>query len=345
MLISARELQRRIDGFPRVRLVNLPTPLQTMPRLTKALNGPQLWIKRDDCTGLAFGGNKERKTEFAMGDALSRKADIVITAGPVQSNHSRATAAAASRLGLKVILVLSGQEPKTYDGNLLLDWLLGAEIRFLTGKAKKLGRAQFMEEIAEDLRKKGHVPYVIPGGASYPPGAIAYANAMLEMSKQAQLDGFKIDHVVHAAGSGGTQAGLVLANKILGSKVDVVGISAEPNLKDELVEKTIGIANATAKTLHAGVAVDSDDVILKEEYAGEAYDVPTSEALDAISLVAKTEGILLDPIYTGRAMAGLIDLIRRRLFRKDDNVVFLHSGGTPALFPYKSEFARTTIHR
>ena len=342
MLISARELQRRIDRFPRVRLVNLPTPLQTMPRLTKALNGPQLWIKRDDCTGLAFGGNKERKTEFAMGDALSRKADIVITAGPVQSNHSRATAAAASRLGLKVILVLSGEEPKTYDGNLLLDWLLGAEIRFLNGKAKKPGRAQFMEEIAEDLRKKGHVPYVIPGGASYPPGAIAYANAMLEMSRQAQLDGFRIDHVVHAAGSGGTQAGLVLANKILGSKADVVGISAEPNLKDELVEKTIEIANATVKKLHAGISVDSDDVILNEDYAGEAYEVPTSEALDAISLVAKTEGILLDPIYTGRAMAGLIDLTRRCLFRKDDNVVFLHSGGTPALFPYKSEFARTT---
>ena len=342
MLISARELQRRIDRFPRVRLVNLPTPLQKMPRLTKALNGPQLWIKRDDCTGLAFGGNKERKTEFAMGDALSRKADIVITAGPVQSNHSRATAAAASRLGLKVILVLSGEEPKTYDGNLLLDWLLGAEIRFLHGKVKKLGRGQFMEEIAEDLRKKGHVPYVIPGGASYPPGAIAYANAMLELFKQARLNDFEIDQVVHAAGSGGTQAGLVLANKILGTKTDVVGISAEPNLKDELVKKTIEIANATAKTLHAGVAVDSDDIILNEDYAGEAYDVPTSEALDAISLVAKTEGILLDPIYTGRAMAGLIDLIRRCLFRKDDNVVFLHSGGTPALFPYKSEFARIT---
>ncbi|HUW48538.1 MAG TPA: D-cysteine desulfhydrase family protein [Patescibacteria group bacterium] len=335
-MITARELQRRIDRFPRVRLVNLPTPLQTMPRLTKELNGPQLWIKRDDCTGLAFGGNKERKAEFAMGDALSRKADIVITAGPVQSNHSRATAAAARRLGLKIILVLSGEEPKTYDGNLLLDWLLGAEIRFFHGKAKKLGRAQFMEEIAEDLRKKGHVPYVIPGGASYPPGAIAYANAMLELFGQARLYDFGIDHVVHAAGSGGTQAGLVLANRILGSKVDVVGISAEPNLKDELVKKTIEIANATAKKLRVDVAVNSDDVILNEDYAGDAYDVPTSEALDAISLVAKTEGILLDPIYTGRAMAGLIDLIRRSLFRKDDNVVFLHSGGTPTLFPYKN---------
>lgn len=271
-----------------------------------------------------------------MGDALSRKADIVITAGPVQSNHSRATAAAARRLGLKIILVLSGEEPKTYDGNLLLDWLLGAEIRFFHGKAKKLGRAQFMEEIAEDLRKKGHVPYVIPGGASYPPGAIAYANAMLELFGQARLYDFGIDHVVHAAGSGGTQAGLVLANRILGSKVDVVGISAEPNLKDELVKKTIEIANATAKKLRVDVAVNSDDVILNEDYAGDAYDVPTSEALDAISLVAKTEGILLDPIYTGRAMAGLIDLIRRSLFRKDDNVVFLHSGGTPTLFPYKN---------
>lgn len=336
-MIAAEELQERVDRFPRVKLVNLPTPLQKMPRLTKSLNGPQLWIKREDCTGLAFGGNKERKAEFSMGDALSKKADDVITTGPLQSNHSRATAAAARKLGLKVILVLTGEKPQNYDGNLLLDYLLGAEIRFLQGTATKLGRVCFMEEIAEDMRKKGHVPYVIPAGASYPPGAIAYANAMLELFEQARNYDFRIDHVVHAAGSGGTQAGLVLANKALGSKVDVLGICAEPHTQDQLAKKTIEIARATAEMLDVEVIVKSDDVVLNEDYAGEAYEVPTSEALNAIRLVAQTEGILLDPIYTGRAMAGLISLIRQGHFEKDDNIVFIHTGGTPALFPYRRE--------
>jgi L-cysteate sulfo-lyase len=341
LLITARELQKKIDRFPRVRLVNLPTPLQKMSRLTEALKGPQLWVKRDDSTGLAFGGNKERKTEFALGDALSKKADVVITAGPVQSNHSRATAAAARKLGLRVILVLSGEEPQVYDGNLLLDWLLGAEIRFLGGKPVKAGRVQVMDEIAEDLRKNGHVPYVIPTGASYPPGAVAYANAMLELLEQARLCKFKIDYVVHASGSGGTQAGLVLANKAVGSKAKIIAVSAEPRAHEELVKKTIEIANETAKLLGVDVTVNSDDVILNEDYAGEAYEVPTQAALNAIKLVAQTEGIMLDPVYTGRAMAGIIDMISQGRFGKDENVVFIHTGGTPALFPYKKEFFQT----
>jgi len=341
-LITAEELQRKIDRFPRVKLVNLPTPLEKMPRLTKSLNGPQLWVKREDCTGLAFGGNKERKAEFAFGDALSKKADVVITTGPMQSNHARATAAAGRKSGLKVILVLTGEKPSSYDGNLLLNHLLGAEIRFLEGTPSKLDRARFMEEIAADQRKRGHVPYVIPAGASYPPGAIAYANAMLELFEQARNYNFRIDHVVHAAGSGGTQAGLVLANKALGSKVDVLGICAEPHAQDELVKKTIEITRATAKMLDVEVIVKSDDVVLNGGYAGEAYEVPTPEALNAVRLVAETEGILLDPIYTGRAMAGLINLMRQGHFEKDDNIVFVHTGGTPTLFPYRRDFVSTT---
>ena len=336
-MITVRELQKRIDSFARVRLVNLPTPLQKMPRLTQALNGSKLWVKRDDSTGLAFGGNKERKTEFALGDALSKKADVVITAGPVQSNHSRATAAAATKLGLKVILVLSGEKPQVYDGNLLLDWLIGADIRFLGGKTEKSGRSRVMDEIAEEMRRQGHVPYIIPAGASYPPGAIAYANAMLELLEQAKLCGFEIDCVVHAAGSGGTQAGLVLANKAVGSKARIVAVSAEPHGHDELVRKTVEIANETAELLGIDTTVNSDDVVLNEDYAGEAYEVPTKESLEAIRLVAQTEGIMLDPVYTGRAMAGIIDLTRKGYFEKDENVVFVHTGGTPALFPYRKE--------
>jgi len=336
-LITAEELQRRIDRLPRVRLVNLPTPLEKMPRLSSALNGPQLWIKREDCTGLAFGGNKERKAEFALGDALSKKADVVITVGPAQSNHARATAAAARKLGLRVILVLSGEKPSSYDGNLLVNSLLGAEIRFLEGKPKKHDRMRFTEEIAADVRKKGQIPYVIPAGASYPHGAIAYVNAMLELLSQAKKGDFRIDHVVHAAGSGGTQAGLVLANKALGSEVTILGICAEPHIKDKLAKETVEIAGGAAKLLNLDVIVKTDDVILNENYAGKAYEEPTPEALKAIKLVAQTEGILLDPIYTGRAMAGLIDLIKQSRFKKNDNIVFIHTGGTPTLFPYKRE--------
>ena len=339
-MVTVKELQMKVDKVSRVRLVHLPTPLEKMPNLTRMLKGPQLWVKREDCTGLVFGGNKERKAEFALGDALNKKADVVITTGPIQSNHSRATAAAARKLGLKIILVLTGQEPSIYDGNLLLNRLLGAEIRFLGNKQPKMDRTQFMENIAADLRKKGHTPYVIPAGASYPPGATAYVNAMLELLEQAQESGFKIDWIVHGAGSGGTQAGLVLANKALGSKVNVLGICAEPHLRDRLVDETVRIANDTAKLLDLKIAVKAEDVAMTEEYAGEAYEKPTPEAVNAIKLVAQTEGILLDPIYTGRAMAALIKLIKKNHFKKDSNVVFMHTGGTPALFPYKEELTR-----
>jgi len=337
-LMTAEELQKRIDGIPRARLANLPTPLEKMPRLSLALKGAQLWIKREDCTGLAFGGNKERKAEFSLGDALSKKADTVITVGPLQSNHSRATAAAAAKLGLKVILVITGEKPNSYDGNLLLNNLLGAEIRFLKGKPSKLVKTRFMKEIAAELKRKGHVPYVIPAGASYPPGAAAYVNAMLELLTQARKMGFKVDALLHAAGSGGTQAGLVLANKALGSKVEIVGICAEPHIREHLTRETVEIAGEVASLLNLDVTVKPEDVILNEDYAGKAYEEPTPEALSAIKLVAQTEGIILDPIYTGRAMAGLIDLIKQGHFAKDDNVVFMHTGGTPALFPYKEYF-------
>lgn len=337
-MITAQELQKRIDKLPRVRLLNLPTPLESMPRLTESLKGPQLWVKREDCTGLAFGGNKERKAEFALGDALAKKADVVITVGPIQSNHGRATAAAARKLGLDVILVLTGEKPSSYDGNLLLNSLLGAEIRFLKGKPSKLEKTRYMEEIASGLRKKGRVPYVIPAGASYPPGAAAYVNAMLELFGQAHDRGFKINHIVHAAGSGGTQAGLVLANKVLGLRVEVLGICAEPGIKEKLVKETVEVAAKTADLLNLKVEVTSDDVILNQDYAGEAYEVPTSEAVSAIKLAAQTEGILLDPIYTGRAMAGLISLTKHGHFKRGSNVVFLHTGGTPTLFPYRNDF-------
>lgn len=341
-MVTTEELQKKIDESPRVKLANLPTPLEKMPRLTKLLDGPQLWIKREDCTGLALGGNKERKAEFTIGDALNKKADTVITVGSIQSNHARSTVAAAVKKGLKVSLVLTGEKPKNPDGNLLMIHLLGAEIKNLRGKPTKFTIKNTMEEIAANLRKKGHTPYIIPSGASYPPGAIAYVNMMLELLTQAQENNIKISHIFHAAGSGGTQAGLVLANKALGSEVKIIGICAEPNIRDQLIAKTVEIANKTSKLLDLKTIVMSSDIVLNDDYAGEEYERMTPAALKAIKLVAKTEGILLDPIYTGRAMAGLIDLIKSKSYRKGDNIVFLHTGGSPTLFPFKKEFATHT---
>jgi len=331
--MQINELLKKISEIPRINLVNLPTPLQAMPRLSKILNGPRLWVKRDDCTGLAFGGNKERKMEFAMADVLSQRADVVITTGPIQSNHSRTTAAAAKKLGLKAILVLRGKKPKNYSGNLLLDYLLDADIRFVQVGSQS---RSIMEEIAEEVKKDGHVPYIIPGGASYPVGAVAYVNAMVELLTQAKEIGIKIDYLVHAAGSGGTQAGLVLGNKILRAKVKILGMCVEPD-NVHLAKRTVEIACGAAKVLGLEETVDMSDVVLVEDYVGEGYGVLTKEVTEAIKLVAQTEGILLDPVYTGKAMAGLVNMIKQKRFEKNDNIVFIHTGGTPALFVYDTK--------
>lgn len=330
-----KSLQKRINKLPRLRLANLPTPLQEMPRLSKILGGPKLWVKRDDLTGIAFGGNKERKIEFVLADAIQKGADVIITTGSVQSNHARVTAAAAKKLGLKVVLVLRGKEPREYDGNLLLDHLLGADMRFVQADSQRALLA--MEEVVKELRREGYKPYMVPEGASYPIGAIGYVDAMLELINQAEEANLNIDYIVHASGSGGTQAGLVLANKILKTGIEIIGICVEPNINQCLTEKIVGIANGVMKLLDLKEIVSQKDVALIGDYAGEGYGVLTPEAVEAIRLVAQTQGIILDPVYTGKAMAGLIDLIRQGHFEKKDNVIFVHTGGTPALFVYKNQ--------
>lgn len=336
-MFTVKSLRARVDRLPRVRILDLPTALHQMPRLSKTLKGPRLWMKRDDCTGLAFGGNKERKAEFVMADALKRKADVVVTTGPIQSNHSRATAAAARKVGLGVVLVLKGKEPQRHDGNLLIDNLLGADVRYVD--AGKSDVNSLMGKVAEELQREGHTPYIIPGGASYSVGAVAYVDAMLELVAQSEKSGVKIDFLIHAAGSGGTQAGLVLANRALDLGIDILGISVEKNHDScsHLTNKTVDIANEASKLLNMAVTVNRKDVIVVEGYGGEGYEVLSSECLDAMRLVAQTEGIILDPVYTGKAMAGLIDMARSKRFGKEDNVVFIHTGGTPALFPYREE--------
>ena len=323
-------LQRRIDEFPRVRLANLPTPLEEMARLSEALGGPRLLIKRDDYTGLTFGGNKVRKLEFEMADAMRKGADVIVTSGLLQSNHARSTAVAARKLGLEAVLILREEEPEEYDGNLLLDHVFGADVRFVRVERPEVG--EVTRKIFEELRGEGHTPYFVP--FSSPLGSVGYVNAVLELQKQAKDMGINIDHVVHAAGSGGTQAGLVVGNKALNTGIDVVGISVEPDC-DWLLKETVEIVNGCAELL--GLDVSAGDVTLLRDYVGEEYGVLTKEVEDAIRLVAEKEGVLLDPVYTGRAMAGLVDLVRRGYFDEGETVVFVHTGGTPAVFVYRDE--------
>jgi len=324
----------QIGKLPRVRLAALPTPLEEMGNLSKKLGGPRLFIKRDDNTGLAFGGNKARKLEFLMGDALDKGADTIITAGGIQSNHARMTAAAANKLGFKTVLVLSGEKPSSYKANLLLDHLLQAEIRFLNARDSEQIK-QRMEEIASELSSKGHNTYVIPTGGSNRIGVSGYALAMSELLAQANEKGIKFDSMVLACGGGGTQAGVVVGTKALNLNMGVIGISVSREAM-RLKEMVASLANETAEHLGLSIPFRPAEIEVYDEYVGEGYAIPTTEGIEAIKLVAELEGILLDPVYTGKAMAGLIGLIRTGCFRRDENVLFLHTGGIPAIFTDES---------
>jgi len=297
----------------RIELGHLPTPLEEMPRLSEALGGPRLFIKRDDETGLATGGNKTRKLEFLVADALEGGADTVITAGAAQSNHCRQTAAAAAKCGLKCILTLTGSDPGVWNGNLLLDDLLGAEVRFV-GDVTWTGLLDVMAGVADELRVGGGRPYVIPVGGSNPVGATGYVAAMEEFIGQLKERSLNIDHVVFASSSGGTQSGLVVGARAFGFKGQVLGISVASKV-DDLMGVLVQLSTDTAK----------------------GYGKPAEPEREAIRLLAQTEGILADPVYTGRALAGLIDLIRKGTFNKDETVLFWHTGGSAALFAYVKE--------
>ena len=320
------------ENMPRVPIAHLPTPLEEMPRLSEALGGPRLFVKRDDQTGLATGGNKARKLEFLVADALEKGADTIITAGAVQSNHARQTAAAAARCGLRSCLVLSGQSPDRWTGNLLLDELLGADIRW----AGERDRAQMMEEVAEEMTRLGRHPYIIPVGGSNPVGSAGYVAAMEELMGQLEVRDLQVDRVVFPTGSGGTQAGLMVGAKALGFAGRIEGISVSPT-QDVLRPKLEELAADTAAFLGLDLSFASEDFIVHDDYLGEGYGKMGPPEREAIRLAARTEGLLVDPVYTGRALAGLIDLIRRGVVGPDETVLFWHTGGTPALFAYADE--------
>jgi D-cysteine desulfhydrase family pyridoxal phosphate-dependent enzyme len=320
--------------MPRIRLANLPTPLEEMPLLSERLGGPKLYIKRDDLTGLAFGGNKARKLEFIMAEAKRRGADVIVTGAGFQSNWCTQVAAAARKLGMKIVLVKSGPregyDPEEYDGNQLLHFILGADIKIVT--AKNIQRVS--EEIFKKLKRNGHTPYFIPIGGSTPLGALGYVNAIPEILSQANNMKIKVDYIVTATGSTGTQAGLLLGAKAFNTTIKVLGFSVSSS-KHLLVKRIENLINDTSKLLSLDLSITPEDIVVYDEYVGEGYGVINKDTVEAIKLVAETEGILLDPVYTGKAMAGLIDQIKRGRFTREETVVFLHSGGTAALFPYR----------
>ena len=323
--------------FPRRRYTPGPTPLQRLDRLSATLGGPTIYVKRDDLTGLAAGGNKTRKLEYLVADALAQGADTLITCGAVQSNHCRLTLSAAVAEGLKCRLVLEERVPGSYDpdgtGNNFLYQLLGVEkVRVVEG-GTDLGAE--MQKVAAELAAEGRKGYVIPGGGSNPLGALGYATCGQELVQQALEMGVAIDHVVLASGSGGTHAGVVTALESAQTGIPVTGVSVRhPQARQEA--HVHGLVCGIVDLLGLEHPIPADRVKVEDGYVGAGYSLPTESMIEAVQLFARLEGLLLDPVYTGKAAAGLIGMARGGQFDKTDNVVFLHTGGSPALYAYQS---------
>ncbi|MRX37411.1 D-cysteine desulfhydrase [Aminobacter sp. MDW-2] len=325
--------------FPRIRVGHLPTPLEPLERLSRELNGPEIWIKRDDCTGLSTGGNKTRKLEFLMAEALAQGADLVMTQGATQSNHARQTAAFAAKLGMDCHILLedrTGSNDPNYNhnGNVFLDHLHGATTE---KRGSGLDMNAEMELLADKFRSSGRKVYTIPGGGSNPTGALGYANCALELVSQANDLGLTIDHIVHATGSAGTQAGLIVGLKAISANIPLLGIGVRaPKQKQE--ENVYILAVATAEKLGCPGVVQREDIVANTDYVGDGYGIPTPAGIEAIEMFARLEGLLLDPVYSGKGAAGLIDLVRKGHFKKGERVVFVHTGGSAALFGYTNTF-------
>jgi L-cysteate sulfo-lyase len=315
-----------------------------MENLSRLLDGPNIWVKRDDCTGLAGGGNKTRKLEFLMADAEQQGADTIITQGAVQSNHARQTAAIAAKLGYECYLLLenrTGSDDPDFlaNGNVLLDDIYNARLSdFPAGTDMN----QEMLSLAEELRVAGKKPYIIPGGGSNRIGALGYVNAAYELVGQCNDQGLKVDHIVHATGSTGTQAGLVTGLTAIHSGIDLMGISVRA-LKEAQEENVYRLACETAELIGSSAALNRSDVVANSDYVGEGYGMPTDGMIEAVEMTARHESILLDPVYSGKAMAGLIDLVRQGFYRREENIVFIHTGGAQALSGYRSLFGQRVV--
>ncbi len=316
-----------MNQISRLHFAHLPTPIEELPRLSGALGGPHLLIKRDDQTGLAFGGNKTRKLEFLVAEALDQGARTLISGGAMQSNHCRQTAAAAARFGLECILVLTGEMPEQPSANLLLDELFGAKIIAVPDRKD---RDRILQETLEHAAGDGKKPYLVPYGGSSPTGALGYTFAVEEFIKQ----NVSADWMVFGTSSGGTHAGLVLGQRVFGYKGKVLGISIDES-EEWLKTQVSKLASDASEKLGERIDFTPAEVSANADYCGAGYGVLTDAEREAVRLFAKYEGLLLDPVYTGRAAAGMIDLIRKGFFRKDETVLFWHTGGQPALFADK----------
>lgn len=312
--------------IPRIKIALLPTPVENLPRLSAELGGPSIYIKRDDLTGLAFGGNKTRKLEYLLAEAQANGARTIITAGAVQSNHCRQTAAACARLGFNCILVLCGEKPSTATGNVMLDGLFNAKFVWTSVENREQGlKFTFQKAWEEGMR-----PYLIPYGGSNATGATAYVYAIQELITQQ----VKPDWIIFASSSGGTQAGLVAGARMFGYQGKVMGISVDEP-ENVLKQCVASLATETTDVLGDKTSILAQDILVNDQYIGAGYGIMGEPEIEAIRLFARTEGLLLDPVYTGRAAAGMIDLIRQGFFRPAETVLFWHTGGTPALFSDK----------
>jgi D-cysteine desulfhydrase family pyridoxal phosphate-dependent enzyme len=325
----------RLASFPRFPLTTTPTPLMRARNLELTLGPgcPRIYLKRDDLTGLAFGGNKARKLEFVLADAIARGATVVVTEGSVQSNHARLTAAAATVAGLKSVLVLDALHGADVQGNLLLDRLMGVDVRIVPDAR---ARAETVTAVVEELRSNGEAPYAIPTGASVPLGALGYVAFVLELTKQLFEIGESPSRLYFASGSGGTQSGIMVGARAFNASFVPVGVS-DGDPAAMMRERWLPLVTATAELVDLEATFDGDDFVIEDRFYGAGYGEPTAAGLDAIGLLARTEAIFLEPVYTGKAMAAMLAHIRDGAFSPDESIVFLHTGGGPSLFAFRDE--------
>lgn len=325
----------RIESLPRFPLAQLPTPIEPLKALSAALGGPDLLIKRDDQTGLALGGNKTRKLEFLVGQALEQGADTLITAGAAQSNHCRQTAAAAAKAGLNCELILNGSQPDLPNGNLLLNELLGAKNHWI----ERPQRAARLQELPEQLRAAGRKPYVIPVGGSNGVGAAGYVLAMTELAEQLRATGQRVDHIVFGSSSGGTQAGMVVGARVAGitARLHGIGIDKDDRSPGPYEDELAQIANECADYIGFEPRFTRQDFEVTYGYMGRGYGVVGDLEREAIRMAASREGVILDPVYAGRAFGAMLDLTRKSVFKRGETVLFWHTGGAPALFAYAKD--------
>ena len=332
-------MAKKLSEFPSVPLCHQPTPLEFMPRMSESLGGPRLWIKRDDCTGLATGGNKTRKLEFLIADAIEKGADMVVTQGAVQSNHVRQTAAAACKFGLDCHALLERRVPDRADdyettGNVLFDQMFGTSLEFRPAGLDMNAEAM---AVTEKLAAAGRKAYFIPGGGSNEIGALGYVSCAYELLEQIKANKLDVGWIVLATGSAGTHAGMLAGLHAAGSTIPVMGVSVRQP-EDKQIAAVHKLAVLTAAQL-TDTPLGVEKVIVDDGYVGAGYGQPTQGTLDAINLIARREGLLFDPVYSGKGLAGMIGLAGQNFFDSDKDVIFLHTGGAAALFAYGNQLA------